>query len=538
MTGDGERGDDAAGGSSSGSMDESAADSLLQEIARAPGLTPAGSTLESSSRDPLTATLAPGLVIAGRFRLEKRLGEGGMGVVWSAVHVVTRKPVALKFLTAAGRDSKHAVQRFLREARAACAVRHPSVVEVHDVLELEGGAPVMVMELLAGETLADRLQRERVMSLPDIARIMVHVCSAIGCAHALGIVHRDLKPENIFLAISPSGQEVKVLDFGIAKLTASEGDAAHSGAITGTGAILGTPYYMAPEQLFGEKDIDHRADIWALGIIFYEALTGQRPTQGQNVGQIYKIVVTGAIVPFRDRAGHLPGPFVEMVDRMLSRDRTQRPADASAVLSVVADYTSESFVAVTSPPVAPARLEGESDPGPANAISVGGEGVASTSDATLRLNRTSASGAEVPAPPSAGARSRAPVWAVLGLVAVAVLATAGRFASRARDEQGPASGTPAGLIPERSSVPAVTATVTILPAPSVPAVSAGPSASATATDGSSTRAAATTRLPARAATLAAPPRKPVATALRETAPPASVASSSRTTPTVDPGSYQ
>jgi len=296
VTGDGERGDDAAGGSSSGSMDESAADSLLQEIARAPGLTPAGSTLESSSRDPLTATLAPGLVIAGRFRLEKRLGEGGMGVVWSAVHVVTRKPVALKFLTAAGRDSKHAVQRFLREARAACAVRHPSVVEVHDVLELEGGAPVMVMELLAGETLADRLQRERVMSLPDIARIMVHVCSAIGCAHALGIVHRDLKPENIFLAISPSGQEVKVLDFGIAKLTASEGDAAHSGAITGTGAILGTPYYMAPEQLFGEKDIDHRADIWALGIIFYEALTGQRPTQGQNVGQIYKIVVTGAIV--------------------------------------------------------------------------------------------------------------------------------------------------------------------------------------------------------------------------------------------------
>ena len=211
-------------------------DSLMRDIARAPGLTPRGSTLESSS--VAVAVLVAGTLIGGRFRLERMLGEGGMGVVWAATHAVTRKPVALKFLKRSRNDDARAVQRFLREARAACAVRHPSVVEVHDVLELEDGSPVMVMDLLSGETLAQRLTRERVMSLPDVTRIMVHVCSAVGCAHALGIVHRDLKPENIFLVQSPSGRAVKVLDFGIAKLTASEGDAAQTGVITGTGAIL------------------------------------------------------------------------------------------------------------------------------------------------------------------------------------------------------------------------------------------------------------------------------------------------------------
>ena len=169
-------------------------DSLLREAARVP-------------RAPSGPPLGAGTLIAGRFRLERSLGEGGMGVVWKAVHAVTRKPVALKFLKR-GADDARAVQRFLREARAACAVRHPSVVEVHDVIELEDGSPVMVMDLLTGETLAQRLARVHGLSLPELARIMVHVCLAVGSAHALGIIHRDLKPQNIFLAESTSGIDV------------------------------------------------------------------------------------------------------------------------------------------------------------------------------------------------------------------------------------------------------------------------------------------------------------------------------------------
>jgi serine/threonine-protein kinase len=274
-----------------------------------------------------------------------------MGVVWQAVHVVTRKTVALKFLKRNGADDDRAVQRFLREARAACAVHHPSVVEVHDVLELEDGSSAMVMELLKGETFARRLAREPNggMPLAEVARIMVHVCSAVGCAHGLGIVHRDLKPENIFLADAHGALAVKVLDFGIAKLTATEGDAAQTGANTGTGAILGTPYYMAPEQLFGEKDIDHRADLWALGIIFYEALSGTLPTQQPNIGQIIKLIITDGIVPLKERAPNLPDDMVEIVDRLLARDRAARPRDVGEVLGVLARFTDEQYVPVTSP---------------------------------------------------------------------------------------------------------------------------------------------------------------------------------------------
>ena len=158
-------------------------DSLLRKIAAAPDRVP-------NSGKPSLA-LREGEVIAGRFRLERVIGEGGMGVVWAARHVVTRKAVALKFLRGTGRGTEGAHQRFLREARAACAVRHPSVREVHDVLELDDGSLVMVMDLLEGESFAARLARESALPLTEVARIMVPVCAAVGSAHALGIVHRD-----------------------------------------------------------------------------------------------------------------------------------------------------------------------------------------------------------------------------------------------------------------------------------------------------------------------------------------------------------
>ena len=326
MTSDG-RGDRGANATTA------TADSFLRDLAAAPER-PTGLEQDSSQ-------LATGALIAERFRLEKQLGEGGMGVVWAARHLVTRKPVALKFVKHASRDSPETRQRFLREARAACAVRHPSVVEVHDVLELEDGSPVMVMDLLVGESMAQRLARERSLPLGEVARIMVPVCAGVGSAHALGIVHRDLKPDNIFLCIEGDGTtSVKVLDFGIAKLTATEGDAAHTGESTNTGMLLGTPFYMAPEQMFGEKNIDHRADLWAIGVILYEALTGQRPTQGANLGQILKVVAKEKLVPLRELAPSLPEPVLDLVGKLLEMDRDRRPSDLHEVVAVLSKHTS------------------------------------------------------------------------------------------------------------------------------------------------------------------------------------------------------
>jgi serine/threonine-protein kinase len=259
-----------------------------------------------------------------------------MGVVWEAEDASGRR-VALKFLKRTGPEDSLA-RRFLREARAARAVTHSSIVAVHDVVELEDGSPVMVMELLEGETLALRLARERTVPLPELARLLGHVCGAVECAHALGIVHRDLKPENIFLATSPQGTTAKVLDFGVAKLTALDGDAARTGATTDAGAIVGSLLYISPEQLLGEKDVDHRADIWSLGAILYEALSGTRPIAAKTVGDVYNVVLGDGIVPIVQRAPQLPPPILDLVTRMLSRDRARRPEHVREVQLVLSAY--------------------------------------------------------------------------------------------------------------------------------------------------------------------------------------------------------
>jgi serine/threonine-protein kinase len=304
--------------------------------------------------------LSAGSVVADRYVVEGLLGEGGMGSVWAARHLTTRKRVALKVLKpVAGCDARMR-QRFLREARAACAVQHPSIIQVHDVLDLEEN-PVIVMELLEGETFAARLHREQRVPIGTLASILLPVCSAVGKAHEIGIVHRDLKPENIFLSrdADDGGVRVKVLDFGIAKLTATDGDAARSAmAATGTGMMLGTPFYMSPEQMFGERDVDHRTDIWAIGIILYEALAGVRPTEGENVGQILKIVTTDAIVPLSERVKDLPVPVTDLVARMLRRDRKERPADLNEVCDVLRLYSARAIISFgPAAPYVPTPLE-------------------------------------------------------------------------------------------------------------------------------------------------------------------------------------
>jgi serine/threonine protein kinase len=281
-----------------------------------------------------------GGLIAGRYRLDALLGEGGMGEVWAATHTVTRRAVALKFLKPSVRDKGGLRQRFLREASTASALKHPHVVEVLDVFDFEERAPVLVMELLEGETLGTKLARDGRLCLEETAALLLPVCSAVGTAHALGIIHRDLKPENIFLARVEDQTRVKVLDFGIAKLTAEHYlEGGRSALITDTGSMLGTPCYMAPEQAMGETSADYRADIWSLGVILYECLSGTRPIEGENLPQVVARLVSAGIIPLERLAPDLPHQVTALVTQMLSRERTRRPRSLEEISQVLGYYT-------------------------------------------------------------------------------------------------------------------------------------------------------------------------------------------------------
>jgi serine/threonine-protein kinase len=282
---------------------------------------------------------AAGNIVGGRYRLDRLLGEGGMGRVWGSTDQQTGQTVALKIIKdrsgAAG-----ARRRLVREAKAVMALSHPGVVRIFDVLETDDGEPILVMELLVGESLAQRLHREGDLSLSVCAGILVQVVSAVGAAHEKGIIHRDLKPENVFLLSSGNDPPpVKVLDFGIAKLTAVDVDGTPATALTGSGALLGTPRYMAPEQVFGEGAIDHRADIWSLGLILYQCLTGILPTHGENVGQIFKILLTRPIWPIGEVNSAIPADLASMIDRMLAHDPDKRPSDLAEVQHVLRLHT-------------------------------------------------------------------------------------------------------------------------------------------------------------------------------------------------------
>ncbi len=291
---------------------------------RAPRADHLGNLLAS---DAVALPQVTGQIVAGKYRLERKVGEGGMGVVWEAAHLVIDRRVALKFLKAAP-DEAGARRRFLREARAVGAVSHAGIVAVHDVVEHHGD-PVLVMDLLEGESLGHHLANVGRLAVDETARVVLAVCAAVGAAHAAGVVHRDLKPENIFLTDEGT---IKVLDFGIAKL--GPGLAAESGTLTSV--IVGTPKYMSPEHAFDESDVDGRADVWALGVIAYECLAGVAPTDTESLGALLRKLLTGDLVPLSQAAPWVPLGVTEVVDRMLRVDRNQRPPTMFAVAEAMA----------------------------------------------------------------------------------------------------------------------------------------------------------------------------------------------------------
>jgi serine/threonine protein kinase len=238
--------------------------------------------------------LAPGTRL-GKYAIVRLLGAGGMGAVYEALHVEMGKHVAVKVLGPAVAAIPGARARFLREAQITSRVRHPNIVDVTD-MGSEGGQTYLVMELLAGEDLAHRLARLGPMSERDLADIMLPVCAAVASAHHAGVTHRDLKPQNIFLAIHQNGVQTKVLDFGISKGS----DLLGAGTLTGTGAMIGTPFYLAPEQILDNKSAGPASDQYALGVILYECLTGRRPFEAENLFVVFQSIVAGA--PERPRA--------------------------------------------------------------------------------------------------------------------------------------------------------------------------------------------------------------------------------------------
>jgi serine/threonine-protein kinase len=222
--------------------------------------------------DPDRDLPVPGMVLAGKYRVERQLGIGGMGVVVEAHHLRLDKRVALKLLLPSCRADDAVTARFEREARAAVRLTSPHVARILDVDTLEDGSPFLVMELLTGKGLDEELARRVRLPAAEAVAIILDVCSAMAEAHDLGVVHRDLKPSNLFLADQQGKQVVKVLDFGISKVKDDV-----SGSMTATSSAFGTPLYMSPEQVRSAKHVDERTDIWSLGVVLYEMLSGQTP---------------------------------------------------------------------------------------------------------------------------------------------------------------------------------------------------------------------------------------------------------------------
>ena len=223
-----------------------------------------------------------GQVLNQRYRLVRPLGQGSQAFVWVAEHLALGSQVAVKLIDPELAKQDDARERFRREATAAAKLRSAHVVQILDH-GIEGDQPFIVMELLEGEDLFSRLDREGELNLPEVSRIVTHVSRALMRAHAEGIIHRDLKPENVFIAPNEDEEIVKVLDFGVAKITTP-----HKSQMTKTGAgtLIGTPHYMCPEQVKGIGEIDHRSDLWSLAVIAYQAATGHLPFDSEGIGDL------------------------------------------------------------------------------------------------------------------------------------------------------------------------------------------------------------------------------------------------------------
>lgn len=283
--------------------------------------------------------LLTGTVLAEKYRLGHVLGTGGMGTVYQAEHLALKAPVAVKVIDREVDEGDVALARFMREAQSAASLRSPHVVQILDY-GMEGKRPFMVMEMLEGEPLATRLKRLGRLTPRDTYRVISHVARAVSKAHEAEIIHRDLKPDNIFLVHNEGDEIAKVLDFGVAKVEATQLDGEGH---TRTGSLLGTPYYMSPEQAQGNKDVDTRSDLWALGVIAFECMTGKRPFSSDGLGDLV-LQICIRDIPVPSEVVPVPPGFDEWFKKACARDpdaRFQTARDLAESLRAALDLDSE-----------------------------------------------------------------------------------------------------------------------------------------------------------------------------------------------------
>jgi serine/threonine protein kinase len=283
---------------------------------------------------------AVGDILAGKYKIVKLLGKGGMGVVFLAKHEILRQHVAIKMVLPEVALDPVFVARFMNEARAAAGIRNEHVAQVLDVASLESGAPYMVLEYLEGHDLSDVLtDTEGDLAIETSVDWLLEALEAVAQAHQLGIIHRDLKPANLFLSTRQDGSRViKVLDFGISKAT-NPGDV-NDVAVTSTQALLGSPGYMAPEQIRSSKSVDARADVWSVGVILYKLLTKVEPFVGDSFGALFGAIFSEDPVRIRDRRPEVPVALEDVVFRCLARERDQRYPNVADLARALAPFAS------------------------------------------------------------------------------------------------------------------------------------------------------------------------------------------------------
>jgi serine/threonine-protein kinase len=470
--------------------------------------------------EPETVVVRPGDVLLGKYRVERVLGEGGMGVVVAAHHQGLDQHVAIKLLQPEVVGDRVAIARFVREARAAAKLQNEHVVRVIDVGVLDGGAPYMVMEHLDGMDLGALLKRRGALPIAEAVDYVLQALDALVDAHALGIVHRDLKPSNLFLARMPSGAPVvKVLDFGIAKSESSENGPPSRSALTTTDTIMGTPGYMAPEQVFSSKHVDRRADLFSLGVVLHELLTASRPFVGADTGDVLRAVLEDQPRPLRELRPDAPAELADVIARCLRRSPAERPPDAQTlarelgpfasprVRALAARYDARTNEAPDSSPAPPQPVR-RASPREASTVRLG-VGEASRDPASL------ASLGDATTLPTIPRRSRRARWAAVGIIAAVGALGVAALATRGATSGAAAPGTPAtaaadpapanvanawaepaaAVVPALPAVPADDPPAATAPRALAPAPRTAPPA-ASAGDAPAPRAAASARKPA------------------------------------------
>ena len=377
----------------------------------------------------------PGLhagAVFGRYTIVRPMGVGGMGAVYEATHNDLKKRVALKTLHRVVAADPAIRARFVQEGQAASRIRHPHVVDVSDV-GVQEGLPFLVMEYLDGEDLRRRFDREGRLDPGDLVALMLPLLSAVGAAHEEGIVHRDLKPENIFLARTRDGAVIpKVLDFGISKMT----DAGRPAGLTASSSVLGTPFYMAPEQARSSRNVDARADLYALGVILYEGLTGKVPYPGENLFVVLTAAALGGCEAPRALRPEIDAGLEAVVLRAMAVAPDDRYPDATALGRALLPFAT-----------AEARARW--------ATMFGGGPVRTVVDPEVR-----------PAPAGTSGRRREWILGAAALATVVLVAVGSREpAAVATARSAPVTQPSTALVAQPSTVSAVAAAVVTAPAP-------------------------------------------------------------------------